>query len=256
MDGEEMDWLYGDDSERGHDLTDTDEEAADLAGEREQALEAELYLDDHPEEKEEKTADNSEAELVMDRREMLKTAIGRLENAARTQKDFENVVAGWDKLDRNEARRLRSHEVSRGNVPLEFDKAMDGAIIPASYMEPHWTQIMSGYFLEVIHDCPFELDELVSDPALIKMLRALKDDHKEIFYLHFIRRLSCVEVGRIRGQTDRNIRKTRTVFLRKLRKLLQKVLNDRQQAGYGLTLRQRAFLSRMEKGAIDADDRD
>jgi hypothetical protein len=86
------------------------------------------------------------------------------------------------------------------------------------------------------------------------MLHDLKDDHKEILYLHFIRQMSCVEVGRIRGQTDRNIRKTRAVILRKLRKQLQKVLSDRQQAGYGLTLRQREFLAQMEKGAIDAGD--
>ena len=252
MNDEEIEWLYRDSSEFENDLIDMDEGAADLAGEREQALEAELYLDDHPEEKEEESADDGEAEHVTVKREMLKTAIGRLENAARTQKDFENVVASWDKLDQNEARRLRNHEVSRGDVPLEFDKAMDGVIIPFSYMEPHWTQVMSGYFLEVIHDCPFELDELISDPALIKMLRDLRDDYKEIFYWHFIRQLSCIEVGRIRGQTDRNIRKTRAVILRKLGKQLQKALSDRQQAGYGLTLHQRVFLAQMEKGAIDA----
>jgi hypothetical protein len=250
---EYMEWLYGE-GERDHDLIDTDEGAADLAGEREQVLEAELYLDDYPEEKEEETEADSKAEQTTVRHEMLKTAISRLENAARTQKDFENVVVNWDKLDQNEARRLRNHEVSRGNVPLEFDKAMDGVIVPFSYMEPHWTQVMSGCFLEVIHDCPFELDELVSDPTLIKMLRDLKDDYKEIFYWHFIRQLSCVDVGRVRNQTDRNIRKTRAVILRKLRKQLQMALNDRQQAGYGLTLRQREFLAQMEKDAIDADD--
>lgn len=253
MNDEEMEWLYRDSSELEKDLIDTDEGAADLAGEREQVLEAELYLDDHPEEKEEETADESETDQVTVRREMLKTAISRLENAARTQKDFENVVASWDKLDQNEARRLRNHEVSRGDVPLEFDKAMDGVIVPFSYMEPHWTQVMSGYFFEVIHDCPFELDELVADPALIKMLRDLKDDYKEVFYWHFIRQLSCVDVGRIRNQTDRNIRKTRAVILRRLRKQLQRALNDRQQAGYGLTLRQCEFLVQMEKGTIDAD---
>lgn len=249
-----MEWLYGDSSEFENDLIDTDEGAADLAGEREQALEAELYLDDHPEEKEEDTEADSKAEQVTVRREMLKTAISRLEHAARTQKDFENVVASWDKLDQNEARRLRNHEISRGDVPLEFDKAMDGIIIPFSYMEPCWTQIMSGYFLEVIHDCPYELHELVSDSAISKMMQALKTDHKEIFYWHYIRQLSCVEVGRIRGQTDRNIRKTRAVILRKLRKQLQMALNDHQQAGYGLTLRQREFLAQMEKGAIDDDN--
>ena len=142
MNDKEIEWLYRDSSEFENDLIDKDEGAADLAGEREQALEAELYLDDHPEEKEEETEADSKAEQATVRHEMLKTAIIRLENAARTQKDFENVVASWDKLDQNEARRLRNHEVSRGDVPLEFEKAMDGVIVPLSYMEPRWTQMI------------------------------------------------------------------------------------------------------------------
>lgn len=216
--------------------------AADLADEREQVLESQLYFDDHPEE----NPLEAEREKNTVEREMLKTAIGRIENSARTQKDFENVVASWDKLEQNEARRLRNHEVSRGNVPLEYGKTMDGAIFPAFFMLPRWKQVMSGNFLDVIHDCPFELDELTADPILINMLRDMKDDHKEIFYWLFIRRLSCAEVGRMRGQSDRNIRKTRAVILRKLRKQLQKALQGRQQSGRGLTLRQYKFLEQMD----------
>jgi hypothetical protein len=228
--------------------------AADLAAERNELLETSLRLDDHPEEAPPETEEAENKESF--KREMLKNAIERIENAARTQTDFEDVVRKWDKLEQNEARRLRYHETSRGDVPLEFDKAMDGVIFPLSYMEPRWKQILSGNFLEVMHDCPFEMDKLTTGVIIIELLRGMRDDHKEIFYWHFIRQRFCAEVGRIRAQTDRNIRKTRSVILRKLRKQLQKALCNRQQTGYMLTLRQRRFLEQMEAGAIDEDDAD
>ena len=225
----------------------SEENAADLAGEREQLLEADLYLDEHPEEREEAV----EAQEVAVKREMLKTAITRIENAARTTADFEYVVKSWDKLEQNEARRLWDHEVSRGDVPLEYGKAMDGAIFPAFFMEPKWKQLMSGNYVDLIHDCPFEMDELVTDPALIKLFRRMKEDHKEIFYWHFIRQLSCAEVGRIRNQSDRNIRKTRGVIVRKLQREFAAALRKRETAGYGMTPRQRVFLERVEKDTLD-----
>ena len=223
--------------------------AAALAAEREQLLELELYHDEHPTERE--PEDAAENVLTVVKHEMLKTAISRIENAARTQADFENVVACWNKLEQNAARRLRDHEVSRGDVPLEFGKAMDGAIFPAHYMEPNWRLLMRGIYIDLIHDCPFELDELVSDNALIYALRKLKAAHKEIFYLHYIRRLSCAEIGVIRKQTDRNIRKTRAVILRKLRKELARALDGREK----LTYRQASFLEQMKRAALD-DNKD
>ena len=219
----------------------------ELADERDSELESQLYLDEHPEEREEAV----EAQEVTVKREMLKTAITRIENAARTAEDFENVVKSWDKLEQNEARRLGDHEVSRGDVPLEYGKAMDGAIFPAFFVEQKWMQLMRGNYVDLIHDCPFEMDELVTDPALVKLFRRMKDDHKEIFYWHFIRQLSCAEVGRIRNQSDRNIRKTRGVIVRKLQGEFAAVLCKREAAGYRLTPRQRVFLERVGKDTLD-----
>lgn len=222
---------------------------ADLALEREQALETELEREERPPEPE--PEDSPEPERAMLKRELKRAALNRLENAARTPEDFKKVIAEWDKLASNEARRLRDHEVSRGDVPLEYGRAMDGAIFPAYFMEPRQRQLMSGNFIDLIHDCPFELHELTADPALSRMLRRLQDDHKEIFYWHFIRQLSCAEVGRIRGQGDRNIRKTRAVIVRKLQKELRRVLAARVRAGRGLSIRQRAFLEDEKTAALD-----
>lgn len=228
----------------------TDQNAADLTAEREQILESELYLDEHPEE----APSEAEADQAAVKREMLKTAITRIENAARTVADFADVVEKWNKLEQNEARRQRDHELLRGDIPLDYGRAIDGAIFPAFFMEPKWKQLMRGNYIELIFDCPFEMDELTADAAISRLMRSLNDDHKEIFYWHFIRQLSCAEVGRIRSQSDRNIRKTRGVIIHNLQRQLQEALTKREQAGHSLTRRQKEFLTQMVITVLDNGD--
>ena len=76
-----------------------------LAEERLAELESELEQDEHPvdydaelETEEEEAAPVSEKRL---KRELRAEAIRRLEEAARTEKDFRAVVEEWNKLDRN-----------------------------------------------------------------------------------------------------------------------------------------------------------
>jgi len=76
-----------------------------LAEERLAELESELEQDEHPidyetelEDEEEEAAPVSDKRL---KREMRAEAIRRLEEAARTEKDFRDVVEEWNKLDRN-----------------------------------------------------------------------------------------------------------------------------------------------------------
>ena len=49
-------------------------------------------------------------------------AMTRLEEAARTETDFENVVACWDKLDANRERKERYHEPIQGDMALEYER--------------------------------------------------------------------------------------------------------------------------------------
>ena len=93
-----------------------------LAEERLAELESELEQDEHPvdyeaelETEEEEAAPVSEKRL---KREIRAEAVRRLEEAARTEKDFRVVVGEWDKLDQNRERRERDHENLRGDVPL------------------------------------------------------------------------------------------------------------------------------------------
>lgn len=85
-------------------------------------------------------------------------ALERIENAARTEEDFEKVIEIWDKLDANRERKERYHEVSRGdNVPLEYNADENGVSFPRSINKYLWNQIQKGDFIEAIYDCPLEI---------------------------------------------------------------------------------------------------
>src|SRR5699024_4878603 len=105
-----------------------------LAEERLAELESELEQDEHPidyeaelENEEEESAPVSEKRL---KREIRAEAMRRLEEAARTEKDFRSVVEEWNKLDRNRVRQERDHENLRGDVPLEYQAVPEPKLIP------------------------------------------------------------------------------------------------------------------------------
>jgi len=96
-----------------------------LADERETLLELELARDETPPEPEE------EPRKKRLKRELAREALARLEESARSEGEFEEVVRIWDKLEQNEVRRVGNHEVGRGDIPLEWGMAKDGYFFPA-----------------------------------------------------------------------------------------------------------------------------
>lgn len=184
------------------------------------------------------------------KRELAREALTRMEDAARTQSDFEEVIKIWDKLDQNEVRRVSNHEIGRGDIPLEWDMAKDGVTFPRPESAAAH-QAQRGDFLDIIYDCPFEMHELVEDSNISKLISQMKEDHKEILYYQAIRRYSCARIAAIRGQTDRNIRKARAALLKKLREELKKYLENREKHGRPLTAAQREFLKNAGKLSLD-----
>ena len=59
---------------------------------------------------------DSSSEKTMLHREARALAISRLEESARTEEEFANVISWWDKLDDNRERRERYHEIGRSEV--------------------------------------------------------------------------------------------------------------------------------------------
>ena len=220
-----------------------------LAEERLTELESELEQDEHPvdydaelETEEEEAAPVSEKRL---KREIRAESIRRLEEAARTEKDFQAVVEEWNKLDRNRERRERDHENLRGDVPLEYQAVPEPKLIPHWMNNPAYRQLMAGNFLDILFDCPYEMHNLTADTFISRMVEELSEEHKEVLYFLSLRLYSTTQLAAIRGQSDRNIRKLRKTIRKKLQRQMYDHLCSKPENG--LTLRERRFLEEYSK---------
>ena len=175
------------------------------------------------------------------KRDLEMEALARLEDSARTEEDFQNVITWWNRLDANRERKERYHEIGRSDVPLEWGMSPDEIVIPAPIQHVFWKQIMKGDFLDAIYNCPFEMHELVTDEDISKAIFALKDVQKELLYQLTILGYSCQTIAMLREQTDRNIRKIRDTMLKKLRKSFILALQGRVDNHIPLTKAEQIF---------------
>lgn len=199
-------------------------------------------------------AGDEEPERKKLKRELRAEALARLEDAARTQRDFENVIAWWDKLDANRERRERYHELSRSgdDVPLDYGASANELFFPDTLNDVLEKQIRKGDFIDAIFYCPYDIHELVTEEYLSEILLELKEDHKELLFLWAVRLFSSTRIAAIRQQSDRNIRKIRNTMMKKIRKELLSALTDKAEKQLPMTLVEKAFLSDIGK-AVDTE---
>lgn len=201
----------------------------------------EADAEEHPFEDE---AGDEEPERKKLKRELRAEALARLEDAARTQQDFENVIAWWDKLDANRERRERYHELSRSgdDVPLDYGASANELYFPDTLNDVLEKLIRKGDFIDAIFDCPYDIHELATEEYLSKILRELSEDHKELLFLCAVKLFSSTRVAAIRQQSDRNIRKVRNTVLKKIRKKLLAALKEKADTQQPMALLEKAFL--------------
>lgn len=199
-------------------------------------------------------AGDEEPERKKLKRELRAEALARLEDAARTQRDFEKVIAWWDKLDANRERRERYHELSRSgdDVPLDYGASANELFFPDTLNDVLEKQIRKGDFIDSIFYCPYDIHELVTEEYLSEILLELKEDHKELLFLWAVRLFSSTRIAAIRQQSDRNIRKVRNTMMKKIRKELLSALTDKAEKQQPMTLMEKAFLSDSGK-AVDTE---
>ena len=223
-------------------LSEQEEEqfAEALADEHQAELEVQLERDEEP------PQINEPPETRKLKRELEREALLRIENAARTTDDFKKVIAWWNRLDSNRERKERYHEISRSglDIPLDYGAKLDGEIIPYDVNDVLIKQIRKGDYIDAIFHCPFELNELVTDGDLSKILDKLSDDHKEIIFNTIVRNMSTKALGDVRGQTDRNIRKVIATAIKKIHKSLLRVLQSRKENGIPLTLNEKLLIKK------------
>lgn len=179
------------------------------------------------------------------KRELRAEALTRLEDAARTQRDFENVIAWWDKLDTNRERRERYHELSRSgdDVPLDYGASANELFFPDTLNDVLEKQLRKSDFIDAIFYCPYAIHELVTEEYLSKILWELNEEHKELLFLCAVRLFSSTRIAAIRQQSDRNIRKVRGTIFKKIRKKLLPALLDKAEKQQPMNLLEKEFLA-------------
>ena len=218
-----------------------------ISQERRAEFEQSLVQDEHPRDYDSELEDEiEEAAPTSDKRlkrEIKAEALRRLEEAARTEADFQAVINQWDKLDQNRERRERDHENLRGDVPLEYQTIPNPSIAPIWMNDPAFRQLCHGNYLDILFDCPHELHNLAGNPFISELLRNLNEDQQEILYFLFVRLYSTTRLAEMRHQSDRNNRKERKKICAKL----QKRMYDHLIGSQRLTKRERTFLEEYEK---------
>lgn len=222
--------------------------------ERENATILELELEKELEES--KPSRPEPVKRKLRKRDMERQALFRLEDSARTEEDFQNVVTIWNRLDANRERKERYHEIGRSDVPLEWGISPDEIVIPAPIQHVFWRQIMKGNFIDAIYNCPFEMHELVTDEDISKAIFVLKDVQKELLYQLTIRGYSCQLIASLREQTDRNIRKIRDTMLKKIRKSFVQALQQRIDNQISLTKAEQIFYDTYQSLITDKKKRE
>ena len=232
---------------------DTDSEEIELSEQalrqitKEEQLIEELETDaaENPIEDDGDDSGDEQPERKLLKRELRAQALKRLEDSARTLKDYENLVAWYDRLDANCQRKERYHELSRSgdDVPLDYGASEDALCFPDTLNAVLTRQERKGDFIDTIFYCPYDIHELVTDADMSVILRELNEDHKFLLFLSALRQYSSTKIAAIRGQSDRNIRKVRNTMLKKIRKKLLAALTETVQAQQPLTLLEKEFLS-------------
>lgn len=193
----------------------------------------------------------TEADGDMLHREARALALRRIEESARTEEDFREIIRWWDKLDSNRERRERDHEKGRSDVPLEWGAGEQYLSDRLSYDTVLRRLMLAGDFLDLIFDRPETLHELVTDADLSEILKELKPHLKNMLYYLFLQDYSASEYAEITRQSDRNIRGIRETTLKKVRKLYGNILTYRKENSLPMTLDEKYFLEngvRKKKG--------
>ena len=145
-------------------------------------------------------------------RQMKAEALRRMESGARTVRDFQKLVAEYDRIDANKQRSIEMTELPRGELPWEQEVSSLPVIFPAWMNMPLEKQLQKGNFIDAIFDCPYELRELITNGFYSKQFDALTVDQKFVAYFYFLRQWRTRRIATLKGSSPRSIRKIKSAL--------------------------------------------
>ena len=194
-------------------------------------------------------------------RDLKLEALARMEDAARTEEDFKEVVEQWDHLDKNEERRVRDHEKQRDEKAFEVGYK-DGAVFPIRINHPSWRESQKGDFLSMIFDNAADMWQIIEDQDIAEPMKNLTKKQKEVLFFSEVRLCSSAQIACYQDKTDRAVRKLLSAALDSIREKLAPLIREQLECPYlesgcpRMTIAKREFLARYdaEKAALDSGE--
>ena len=176
------------------------------------------------------------------KRESRILALKRIEESARTEKEFYEVIDIWNRLDDNRERKERAHEIGRPESILEWNSCELPNASIFNYDKVLDAQRQKGDYIDTIYDHPKGMCQLVTNGFLTEIIDELKQSRKELIYYLIIRDYTTSEYAQVTKTTDRNVRGTRKTAINKVRKEFDKALKCMEEQSLPLTIDERYFL--------------
>ena len=179
---------------------------------------------------------------TMLQKEARREAVYRIEDSARSIQQYDYVTILWDCLDIIEGWRLAKAESLRTELLTDHEFVRCTNIFPTPIKHTWWRQLFGGNFIDIIYDCPHEIQELTSSLPVYELTALLDEKQKEILYYWVIRQWTPQRIAEMRGQTDRNIRKVYAKMIADIQRKMFERLYHRYKLYWNLTVTQTVFV--------------
>ena len=171
---------------------------------------------------------------------MLAESISRLEDAARTQAEFENVIEWWDKRDKRIRDALDKKVLTIAHTTFDV-----GLFRKGDYKRKSMFDGRNHYyedFLTLLYCCICQMHNLTDDSDLSRLINKATEKQKAVFLPRVIKNCTPQKIALCHGMTDRNVRDIVDRMVSIIRRGMYEVLKKRQAEGVSLTLEHSAFL--------------
>jgi DNA-directed RNA polymerase specialized sigma24 family protein len=163
------------------------------------------------------------------KKDLKREELTRTEEAARTDEEFDELIAEWNKWDSNSERRERYHEQKLSNEMFDWD-IFDRQIR------------RNKDFTDDFSMCVCEMHNLVADPDISRLISEATAKQKAVFFPRVIVGCSTTKIAHCHGMTDRNVRKLIDLMIDNIREELYDILIKRRETKVFIGRKQRKFL--------------
>jgi DNA-directed RNA polymerase specialized sigma24 family protein len=170
---------------------------------------------------------------------LVRESIARIEDAARTDEDFDELIIEWNNLDK------KVQEAYEKTVWSTDSDKFNWYLFSASKGQK---DIMYTFF-----HCICQMHNLIEDDDLARLFEKATDKQKEVFFLRFMRGCKPQKIAECLGVTDRNVRDLTNKMTDNIRKGFYIVLKKRQAEDKPLLTYQTEFLQEIEAGGGGKD---